>query len=77
VRPDHKGTVPRVVVPPQPSRAGRRAAVPCGDGSADLRLTGATKSSRTAVPLQPSRAAGHWWGGRPGGHSVASGGDDF
>jgi hypothetical protein len=29
------------------------------------------------VPLQPSRAAGRWWGGHPGGHSVASGGDDF
>jgi hypothetical protein len=59
------------------ARAGRRAAVPCGDGPVDLRLTGATKSSRTVAPPQPSRTPGRWWGGRSSGRSVASGGDDF
>jgi hypothetical protein len=51
---------------------GHRAAVPCGDGPADLRLTGATKSSRMAAPQQPSHAPGRWWGGRPGGRSAAA-----
>jgi hypothetical protein len=56
---------------------GARAAVPCGDGPMDLRLTSATKSSRTAPPLQQSWAPSRWWGGRLGGRSVASDGDDF
>jgi hypothetical protein len=64
-----EGTTPRVVVPQQPSwvsTGGRHAVVACGDGHADLRLTGATKSLRTAVPPQPSRALGCWWGGSGG-----------
>jgi hypothetical protein len=67
-----EGTAPRVMVPPQPSRAGRRAVVPCGDGPTDLRLTGATKSSRMAAPPQPSRALGRWCNGHPGGCSAVA-----